>query len=509
MALFTGRLRLAELLASLSLATDLATGTPLGHGLRTCLLAVRVAGEMGLGPEQVRSVHQVSLLRFLGCTGEVSELARVVGGDELSFNFAMAHVLNGDPVESLKATVRAVGPGKPPLRKAALLLGALSDRDGATRTLSAHCEVAAMLASRLGLGEPVIGALQHAYERWDGKGLPNGTAGEAIPLEIRISSVARDIDLAVHGNRDPMVLLNQRRGKAYDPRVVDAFDGIRHHWSGEADWEELLESEPDPVSQVDDLDHALTVLADFVDLKSPWTRGHSRRVADLAKTAAHQAGLGLEGANRLHRAGLVHDLGRVGVENGIWDKPGPLSVDEWEKVMLHPYLTDRVLSRCPALQPLGELASRHHERLDGSGYHRQVGADHLSVGDNILAAADTLVALTSDRPHRGAVSLDGAVEAMRDDRDAGRLDSDAVAWVVAAAGGELERPAPRNPDGLTDREVEVLRLIAREHTNRRIAERLYISPKTVGRHVENIYSKIGVSTRAGASVYAMEHRLVG
>ncbi len=211
----------------------------------------------------------------------------------------------------------------------------------------------------------------------------------------------------------------------------------------------------------------------------------------------------------LRRAALVHDLGRVGVENGIWDKPEQLATAEREKVRLHPYLTERILSRCPALAGLGDVASSHHERLDGSGYHRQTTREQTTEEARVLAAADVLAALTADRPHRARFDLEEAASMMQAEVAAGRLEPEAVAAVVSAAGGPTTSARAANPGGLTDREVEVLRLLARGGTNRRIGEELFISPKTVGRHVENIYLKIGVSTRAGAALYAMEHRLLG
>jgi HD-GYP domain-containing protein (c-di-GMP phosphodiesterase class II) len=502
-----GRLRLTELLASLSLATDLGTGQPLGHGLRTSLVAVRLAREMGLGDDDVRTVQQVSLLRFLGCTADAAETAQMAGGDEVAFNAAFAPVLNGTQLEALRTMARAVGSGKPFLTKGRMLLAAVTDPKEPSRGLAAHCEVAAMLARRLGLGERVTSGLLAAYERWDGNGYPAGLEGEAIPIEIRIGMVARDVDVFVAHGRDVQEALERRRGGAYDPTVVDAFGrlGVPHP---EADWDEVLDSEPVPFGYVDDLDTALAVMADFVDLKSPWTRGHSREVAGLAENAARELGLGSGDADRLRRAGLVHDLGRVGIPNGIWDKPGPLSTDEWEKVRLHPYLTDRILSRCPELATLGALASNHHERLDASGYHRQSTADHLPIEARLLAAADVLAALMSARPHRDPFDIYAASDLMREEVRRGRLDKDAVECVIAAAGGKAEAPGSPNPDGLTDREVEVLRQLCRGLTNRQIGVELFISPKTVGRHVENIYTKIGVSTRPGATVYAMERRLL-
>lgn len=255
------------------------------------------------------------------------------------------------------------------------------------------------------------------------------------------------------------------------------------------------------------LDDVLSAWADFADLKSPWTRGHSRAVASLAEAAGRRAGLDAAACDGLRRAGLVHDIGRVAVENGIWDKPGALTTSEWERVRLHPYFTERVLARCTALAPIAGPAASHHERTDGSGYHRSLGGDALSPADRILAAADVFAALVADRPHRPALGPDDAARTL--EAEAGRgLDAEAVACVLAAAGHRQAPPPRRRPADLTDREVEVLRLIARGASNREVAERLVISPKTVGRHVENLYRKIGVSSRAAAAVFAMEQRLL-
>ena len=502
------KLRVVELLASLSLATDLGTGQPTGHGLSTSLLAVSLAREVGCGPDQVRSVLHVALLRFLGCTSEASDTARTAGGDDMSFLAAMAPVWMGSTGDAVRALVGAIGQDQSLPRRVRTVGSALADTKGDVRVISAHCEVGAMLARRLRLGEPVIDALAHAYERWDGKGLPNGLSGEDIPLEVRIAAVARDVDLFARHGSDVVGLLAKRRGKAYDPEVVDAFGrlGYSHR---EAEWQDVLALEPKPVEHLDDLDHALRALADFVDIKSPWTRGHSPKVADLSVGAAQEMGMGTLECATLRRAAMVHDLGRVGVENGIWDKPGRLSTGQWEKVRLHPYLTGRILSRCHELAPLGDLACSHHERIDRSGYHRQLGGEQLSTLARILAAADVMAALTAARPHRPALALQEATQTMTTEVAAGLLDRDAAEAVIAASGSKSLMPPMGNPGGLTDREVEVLRLIARGYTNRLVGDELFISSKTVGRHVENIYAKIGVSTRAGATIYAMEHRLVG
>jgi HD-GYP domain-containing protein (c-di-GMP phosphodiesterase class II)/DNA-binding CsgD family transcriptional regulator len=507
MAFAEARLPVTELLASLSLATDLGTGQPLGHGLSTSLLAVAIARELGREPDQVRHAQQVSLIRFLGCNADAGDTARMAGGDELTLMRAIAPTHMGSTTETLRAIARTVGAGQSLPRRARLLASAFTDTEGEARSLSEHCEVGAMLAQRLGLDEEVVLALHHAYERWDGGGHPAGLKGEAIPLEVRIGIVARDVDLFARDGVDLAQMLRERRGKAYDPRIVDVvLDLAPAH--REAEWSEVMGAEPEPVAYVDDIDRALAAVADYVDLKSTWTRGHSSKVAELAEKAGRLSGMSDQHCSHLRRSALVHDLGRVGVENGIWDKPEQLATGEWEKVRLHPYLTERILSRCAALATLGEVASSHHERLDGSGYHRQTTDEQMTAETRILAAADVMAALTADRPHRPRLDLEEATHVLEAEVVAGRLNREAVTMVIAAAGGMQAVPKAVNPGGLTDREVEVLRLLARGDTNRGIGEELYISPKTVGRHVENIYAKIGVSTRAGAAVYAMEHRLL-
>lgn len=501
------RLRVTELIGSLSLATDLGTGQPLGHGLSTSMLASALATEMGCDADRLRSVQQVAMLRFIGCTSDASNLARETGTDDIAMSAAFAPAFMGNPGEGLRVMLDNVGAGRSFPRRAALLTRVVADPGGMRRSMAAHCEVASMLAVRLGLGPEVSRALGHAYERWDGKGYPHGLEGEEIPFEVRVAVVARDADLFARGGDDVLDRLSARRGRAYDPAVVDAYAACAPVHA-EADWQEVLAAEPRPVTFVEDIDGALAAIADFADLKSPWTRGHSPRVAELAHEAGRIAGGDAESCTRLRHAGLVHDVGRVGIGNPIWDKPGPLAISEWEQVRLHPYHTERILSRCDRLAPLAALACAHHERLDGSGYPRRITEAGLSWDARILAAADVLAAVTADRPHRTALSLEAAVEILTSEADDGLLDRRAVSCVVEAAGLAPTHSVAAHPAGLTEREMDVLRLVANGHTNRQAADALFISPKTVGRHVENIYAKIGVSTRAGAAVFAMEHRLL-
>jgi HD-GYP domain-containing protein (c-di-GMP phosphodiesterase class II) len=255
------------------------------------------------------------------------------------------------------------------------------------------------------------------------------------------------------------------------------------------------------------LDAALEAMADFIDLKSPFTLGHSRGVAELAAAAARESGFPAEEVALVRQAGLVHDIGRLGVPNTIWDKPGPLTPPELERVRMHAYLTERTLSFSPALKPLGAVAALHHERLDGSGYSKGLTGDSIGPAARMLAAADVYHALREPRPHRPAHDDDAAARVIKDEVRAGRLDGDAVDAVLRAAG---HAPTRRRtwPAGLTTREVEVLRLLARGFSQREIAEQLVITRRTAGHHIEHIYNKIGVSNRARASLFAIKHGLV-
>lgn len=505
---------LVELLGAVSLATDLGTGQPAFHGIRTSVLAVRLGAALGLDDAALADLQQVALLRFLGCTADGAETARLAGGDDIAFRAAMAPVFMGGRPEAGRRLVAAVGTGRPPLRRSALVVAALADPGGARRSMTAHCEVAAMLADRLSTAPAVRSSLAFGYERWDGGGFPAGLAREQVPLPVRIAVVARDADLWWGAGDDEMTaVLRDRRGRAYDPAVVDAcLPIVREVLAGldaEPAWEAMLGACPGNRSApVADLDGALTAVADFADLKSPWTRGHSRRVAELAAGAGEQLGLPAADLVLLRRAALVHDLGRVGVPNGIWDRPGELGVAEREQVRRHPSLTESCLACCPALAPLGRLGGAHHERIDGSGYPR--GTRDLGRLPAVLAAADVVAALGAARPHRPALPADRIAEAVGAEVAAGRLDRAAAGAVLGAAGQRSSSRARASwPGGLSDREVEVLRLIARGRTNKEVARQLQLSVKTVGRHVENLYAKLGVHTRAAAALVAMEHRLLG
>ena len=511
------QIRLVECIAPLSLATDLGMGQPMEQALRTCLLSIALGQAAGLSDEALSDTYYLALLRFIGCTSDAHEQAISAGGDEIAYFAGVAPVLMGETPELLGFHLRHFAEDHPLLPRLRLLGGALAagNRD-VRRMIATHCEVARMLAGRIGL-RPAIGeGVGHVFERWDGKGLPGELAGDAIPIAVRIVVVARDVDVLnrVGGWAFVADRLRRRRARAYDPNLVDALLADGEGWVAglEADstWEAVLAAEPGAPMTVSEarVDTVLGALADFADIKSPFTIGHSRGVATLAEQAARVRGLAEPEVVDIRRAGLVHDLGRVGVPNGVWDRPGPLSTADWERVRLHAYFSERILARMATLQRLARLAGAHHERLDGSGYQRGSTAAHLSPGQRILAAADCYQAMSQTRPYRPALTPEAAAAELRDEVASGRLDQEAVNAVLEAAG--FARAARRRawPAGLTDREVEVLRLICRGGSNRIVARELSISPKTVGRHVENLYNKIGVSSRAAAALFAIQHNLL-
>jgi HD-GYP domain-containing protein (c-di-GMP phosphodiesterase class II) len=269
-----------------------------------------------------------------------------------------------------------------------------------------------------------------------------------------------------------------------------------------------LSTEPPPELTVASggLDRVCLAFATFADLKGRFLLGHSTRVAELVDRAGQLGGYDDAARRRLRASALLIDIGRVGVSSAVWDRPGPLGPVEWERVRLHSYWTERILRRCSAFAHLAPLAAAHHERLDGSGYHRAAKGSELSAGDRLLAAADVFAAMTEERPYRPARSRSDAAVALHDEVREGRLDAVAVGAVVEAAG--LPRRRAPLPNHLTDREVEVLCVLARGLSNREIAETLVLSPRTVQHHLASVYDKIGLRTRSGAAVFAIEHGLV-
>lgn len=511
-----GAVRLAELVAALSLGIDLGFGQPMEHVLRQCLIALRLAEALGLGSEERSTVYYTALLINVGCHTDAHEQAKWFGDDIKMKSGKYDGPLPARGARPPAKGLLALGYGHAPLHRFRLGLEfLLYGHRELSGMISHHAEIARVLAEQLALPETVQQAVAASYERWDGRGWPGRRSGREVPVAARVAQVAEFVEVAyrVGGTDAVRRLARTQRGAQFDPALSELLlsdgAGLLAGIEKVSAWDAVIRAEPalTPVVCGDKLDAALGALAAFVDLKSPYFLGHARAVAALVAEAGLRSGLTDAQVRLLRRAGLVHGFGRLGVSNAILDKRGPLGAGEWERVRMQPYLTERMLCQSAALAPVAQLAVQHRERLDGSGYPRGLAGARLSREARFLAAADAYQSMRELRPHRAGLAADEAAAALRAEVKAGRLDGEAAEAVLAAAGHRvtLRRDGPA---GLTVREVEVLRLLARGSSNKEIAKRLFISPKTVSNHVEHIYLKIDAQNRAAAGLFAMQHGLL-
>lgn len=509
-------IRAAELVAALSVATDLGTGQPLEHAIRTAVLAVRLGELAGASAEDLADTYYVALLHASGCTSNGHEASQLFG-DDIAHRAAFYLVDPTNPAEVLEFYRSNVGLGRPPEVRSRMLEAAIAEAAPRAReAFATMCEVAQRFAGWLGFGSDVQAALEYVFARWDGQGFP-AVAGDEIPLSMRLLHVARDASLFItaSGVEQARGVLERRAGAAYEPRLAQlaarSLDELLTDLDDTRLWKVALDSEPSPPVWLsgDRIDAGFATLAAITGLKSPWLREHCAGVAELAEAAAWRMSMPAESVTLVRRAGLAHDVGRVGVPNSIWEKPGPLGFGDWERVRLHAHFTERAFAQSVALAPLGRLAGSHHERLDGSGYHRGSRGPDLDDAARVLATADCYVAMREARPYRPALdSRQAEAELLREARD-GRLDPRAVDAVLAAAGHRVAKRPRELPAGLTSRELEVLLALVRGDSNNTIGDGLGISSKTVGHHVQHIYEKAGVRSRAAATLWAFEHELAG
>lgn len=503
--------RRVEVLAGLSVAIDLGLGQPAEHMLRSAVIACRLAERLGLSREQCATVYYTTLLMWIGCHADSQEYARWFG-DDIAVR-RDAYLVDWSGMPYLRFLLGNVARGEPVGQRVRVMAALFRDARGQMAALiHSHCASAATLARHIGLSPEVEKALGHTFERYDGGGLPAGASGDQIPVEMRVAQLAdvAEVHHRMYGVEGAVAMARSRRGGHLDPAVVDAFTTDTDELlpaPGDDPWELALSLAPDAETRLDgpQLDTLLTAIGDFVDLKCPFALGHSREVAALADAAAAQAGFAAADVTAVRRAGHLHDVGRIGVSNQVWSKPAPLSGAEWERVRMHPYLTDRVLTRIPGLAQVAAIARAHHEHLDGSGYPLGLTGASLGRPERLLAAAVAYRSALEPRPYREPLSPEAAATRLEDRVSRGALDADSVAAVLAVAGHA--RSTARRVDALTPRETQILGLVARGLSNADIAARLVLSEKTVRNHVERTYAKIGASNRVGASLYALQQGL--
>lgn len=510
----TERVRAAEIISSLCLATDLGMGFPFEHGLVATLMATRLAELMGVDAETKRHSYYLCLMVYVGCTVDAYPGTQIFAGSQTEH---FIPYLFGSKVERALGAMRAMPPPdvsgvRRIYETTRRVPKALAENRVHQRSL---CEVGAMISDRLGMPSEFTQMFHFFTDRWDGKGLLNRAAGSEIPLPLRIGMVARDVayQRLVGGEDHALKTVVGRAGHAFDPDIVAVFskeadDVFEAGNPGGSAWESTLAAEPEPhlFLEGDEIDRALAAIADFADLLTPSLTGHSSGVACLAERAARIAGFDSDEVASVRRAAQIHDVGRIAISPAVWEKPESLTTDEIEQVRLHPYHTERAFARSPFLADLAELACCHHEYLDGSGYHRGLTARTMNQKARLVAAADTFHALTEPRAYRDAKEPPAATEIVVSEANSGLLDPVMVRAVVEASG----EPSPEvaYPAGLTEREVDVLGLLARGLQTKQVARYFDVSPKTIDTHIQAVYRKIGVSTRAAATLYAMEQGLI-
>jgi HD-GYP domain-containing protein (c-di-GMP phosphodiesterase class II) len=519
---------MADLLGALSLAADLAVGLPAEHAMRSCYLGMHLADRLQLSPEEQAGLYYAELLMDAGCTAWTSHLAASIMTDEIAARREYFFFTDdSNPLEVVNWLKDYVAAGQPAhVRAQQILAFALHGKEGVREGFRNTCEVAGRFAQRLSMPEVVQTALLSVFEQWDGSG-PNGTRADLVPITSRIVYTTSLLEAFHHiGGRTAAIrLARERRGKAFDPAVVDAFLAIAGEealWKGleqESVWTTVMAMEPaSPYRYLkeEQLEDVALSLADFADLKSFYSAGHSRRVGDLAEAMANKMRLPVAEVATIRRAALLHDLGLVAVPSFTLNRPQEqLTQIEWERLRLHPYHAERILSRVPALAPVVPLVAAHHERLDGRGYYRGLPGSQIPLGARIIAVADRFDVLTHDSPDQPALDPDGALLRLREEVGHA-LCPDAFAALTQELRRDDSAPLlttrtshpPEWPAGLTDREVEILGLLSKGLSRRAMAEQLVLSEHTVRHHLEHIYNKLEVSTRVGATLFAVEHDLL-
>ncbi|GAA0770088.1 LuxR C-terminal-related transcriptional regulator [Ideonella azotifigens] len=452
---------------------DLSMGRPTDHSHRTARLAGWLALASGGQAAEQQAAEAVALLRWSGCTANAAGFDQLLGDDVAGREQMFAQTLRPLSLQEQ----RAVAP-----------------------LAEIHCEVSGDIARQLGMGAAVEAGLRQVFERWDGGGQPGQLGGEAVPAVVYQVAIASELEILsqVHGQAEALARVRAAGGSRYPAALATLA------CSAAADWLAALD-EPSPAREtVDEADRRvpLALVADVADLKLPWLAGQSRQVAEAAQATARLLGLDEDAAAQLHRAGLLHGIGRAALPNHLWNKAGRLLAGERERLRLMPYWTFRAAGAIQRLKTEAELASHAWEKLDGSGAFRSLSGAALSQAQRVLATAAALVALRSPRPWRLAHDADAAAQLLRGEATRGMFDPAVVEAAIAAAAGARPRAPARAAVTLSGREADVLRRISLGESNKEVARALSISPSTVRTHIESVFRKLECSTRAAATLKA-------
>jgi putative nucleotidyltransferase with HDIG domain len=419
-------LRLSELLGALSHALDITEGQPEGHCVRCCWIGVRIGEAVGLPAHELRDLYYTLLLKDLGCSSNAARISALYLSDDIAFKHD--HKFVGDSLaQVLRFVLRHTGVRSGFVERFQRVLDIATHGGEVSRELIAtRCERGADIARRLRFSERVADGIRSLDEHWDGRGKPSGAGGSSIPLAARIALLAQVVDVfyGAAGRTATLAEVRQRSGTWFDPALVAAFEAVAAEpgfWdtlrSKRID-EVVFDLEPARLGRAVDesyLDDVAVAFAGIVDAKSPYTAGHSSRVADYADMTAEELGFPAARRRWLRRAALLHDIGKLGVPNTILDKPGKLTSEEWAAIRGHAAMSEAILSRISVFGPLARVAGAHHERLDGKGYPRGLKGDHIPLDTRVLTVADVFDALTAKRPYREAMTDDQAFAIMQKD----------------------------------------------------------------------------------------------
>ncbi len=439
-----GDLRLSEILAALSYALDITEGQPAGHAVRTCLIGMRLADEVGVEIEDRAALFYALLLKDAGCSSNAAKISALFGADDLVAKRNAKTVNHSYLPDALGYVLRSVSSKRDLVR--VLRAGPKT----AGQLIEIRCERGAEIARMLDMPEETAAAVRALDEHWDGKGHPDGLAGAEIPLLGRIICLAQtaEVFFTSFGPDAAVDVALERTGRWFDPQLVRVLASLREDgrfWASLGRDARSNVAALEPVERIvlaDEarLDRVAEAFAKVIDAKSPYTYRHSERVAELAVSTGTVLGFSPAALRDLRRAALLHDIGKLGVSNLVLDKPGKLTDEELAAVRRHPEWTEQILRRVSRFDELASAAAAHHEKLDGTGYHRGLHGDVLGSTARILAVADIFEAMTAERPYRAAMPAEQALDLMRG--DVGRkLCPDAFEALTTALAAQPERLA--------------------------------------------------------------------
>jgi HD-GYP domain-containing protein (c-di-GMP phosphodiesterase class II) len=416
-------LRLSDLMRALSYALDMTEGQPAGHCVRCCWIGMHIGQQIGLPDEQLAQLYYVLLLKDLGCSSNAARICELYLTDDMAFKRDFKWVGDSLP-QALNFVITHTGLKAGLAERFRALVQVTSKSDVLAKELiETRCNRGAAIARMLRFSEGVAQGIQNLDEHWNGSGRPEGKSGEEIPMYSRIALMAQVIDVFFTGNgRDAAhAEVLRREARWFDPQLVRAFEVVAKE---DAFWDMLASSLIDQaiytlapgqaeVALDDDyLDDIAAAFGQVVDAKSPYTSGHSARVALYTDLIAEAMGMSMDRRRWLKRGALLHDVGKLGVSNAVLDKAGKLDIAEWDAVKLHAGYTEEILSRIGAFSELAVIAGAHHERLDGKGYPRGIAGDAISIETRIITTADIFDAITAKRPYRDAVPIPKTLEIM-------------------------------------------------------------------------------------------------